>query len=191
MTIDDRPASCGETHPDLPQLICKRSPHPYGPHLDVVSQTMWPGKPEPVLPTPKPRGAHVKEIVDKVIASGAAAVTGPPDPLAMRPGATSAPLRPWESEWERRRPEWLKEAKAALQRVAQAQELFMVSDVWLQVDNTPSRRAMTLVVQFGLRNGWMREDGARRVTENWTTRDGVSFPLNKLCPIYKSLIFPG
>lgn len=187
----DRPTSCGEAHPDQPRIFCGRSPHPYGPHLHIVSDTMWPGKPQPERPAPVPRGVRAKQVSDKVIESGATSRTGAPDPLASRPGCTGTSLRPWESEWERRRPEWLKEAKAALQRVAQAQELFMVSDVWLQVDNTPSRRAMTLVVQYGLRNGWMREDGARRVTENWTTRDGVSFPLNKLCPIYKSLIFPG
>lgn len=185
----DSPSACNELHPDQPQTACDRSPHPYGPHFNRASGLRWDGKPQPPPPSKRPKGSRAKEVADLVIGSGATQVTGPPNPLEARPGATSDPLRPWEREWERRRPDWLKEARSALQQVARTHEKFMGGDVWLLVDDVPERRAMSLVVRYGLNNHWMREDSARRVTEEWRTRDGVTFPLNKLCPVYASLIY--
>lgn len=169
--------ACNEPHPEIEGMLCDKPVHPYGAHMHRDSMTVWAGLAVPSS-TRGAKGARVKEIVKAIDDSGRADRTGPPG----GPPVSSVKI------WQRSREQWLKEATEALKAVCETHETFTNELVWLRVDDTEERRAMVLVTRSGLRSGWMVEDHAIRVKGTWQTRDGAEFPLNKLVPVYRSLI---
>lgn len=172
---------CEATLPNRPDVVCQKGEHPWGAHINMDAGVSWPGNPMPERPK-KARGdqsrlAGIQRAIDEY--GHGNTKTGPP---TVQQGPPVQAVR----SWSERREQWLTEAKAALLRVCESQETFTTGNVWALVDDTPERRAMVLVVRHGLRLGWMHEESAMRMHDDWRTRDGVSFPLNKLVPIYRS-----
>lgn len=171
---------CGATHPEHGDLSCDKSPHPYGSHFHQASGTVWDGVP---MPDRKRRGrrgdqSRVAQVVERIGDRGKR--TGPP---------VSGPPPQAVTHWETSQGDWLEQARRALHQVATGRERFTTGHVWPLVVAPREKRAMVQVVRHGLRCGWMVEDGAQRESGEYTTLDGVSFPLNKLVPVYRSLIF--
>lgn len=172
--------TCGQPHPNQPDMVCDKGAHPFGAHMHAVSGTVWEGLPVPVVKRKGKRGdvSRVAQVIERIGERGKR--TGPP---------ISGPPVQAVAAWERDQGAWLTEAKAALRQVAQSRSRFTTGDVWPLVDAPAEKRAMVQVVRHGLRAGWMIEDGAERVHGEYLTRDGVSFPLNKLVPVYASLLY--
>lgn len=175
---------CGEAHPERPDLACDKDTHPFGAHLHITSGTTWEGLPVPAPSRRKGKrgdASRVAQVIERIGARGAR--TGPP---------VSGPPPAAVAAWEADQGAWVAEARAALKAVAQTRSRFTTGDVWPLLEAPPEKRAMVVVVRYGLKAGWMVEDGAERVNGQYLTRDGVAFPLNKLVPIYRSLLYrPG
>lgn len=176
---------CAEPCPDRPQVRCSKAAHPYGAHYDRASGVIWQGHPVPDL-RPRRRSAAASEsrLVEVALAvrdAGGATRTGPPHVGGPPPAALA--------DWSARSPVWIAEAKRALHHLCETQEWFTNGALWPLLDAPQEKRTMVVVTRHGLACGWMVEDGAVRERGEWTTRDGVAFPLNKLVPRYHSLIF--
>lgn len=168
---------CGEEHPEQPGLSCDKPTHPFGSHFHRDSAAVWDGVP---LPQRTRRGAsRVLEVVKAMDEHGSGRKTGPPS-------VEDGPPPRAESFWRLEQERWLERAKQALKQVCEANETFTNEAVWLLVPDIRERRAMVIVTRHGLRSGWMHEDSAVRVKGDWRTADGVTFPLNKLVPVYRS-----
>jgi hypothetical protein len=167
------PERCGEPNPNDETILCEKGYHPWGPHFNMSRQVSWKGKDAPVRT--KQGTARVAAIIGAIEPSGDNIMTGPPKQAEQR--------------WEISQSVWLLSAEDALRHVCRTHEEFTTGTVWPLVNNPPERRAMVKVVRFGLQQKWMVEHAAKREHGVWTTRDGVSFPLNKLVPIYRSLIY--
>jgi len=165
--------TCGLPHPSDDSMTCDKPAHPFGAHMHRESATVWQGIAPPVRKGGKSR------LADLVAGCKPETRTGPP-----RVGPPPEAVKQWSTTQE----QWLVLAKGALKHLCETQEEFTTGALWPLVDNPRERRAMVIVVRHGLRSGWMQEVGARRETEEWRTRDGVSFPMNKLVPVYRSLL---
>ena len=175
--------ACGHQHPENPQVTCSKPAHPFGAHYNLDTGQVWPGVQMPERRTGKgPKGQRVIDLIHIIEDSGRGLLTGPPT-------VGKAPMAAMESTWRQTQDQWLRAAKDALHQVCLAHETFTNEAVWALVDDVRERRAMVLVVKHGIRSGWMHEDHAVRVHGEWITRDGHSFPLNKLVPVYRSDIF--
>lgn len=175
--------TCGASHPEHPEITCAKAPHPYGAHLDRTGR-VWPGLGAPSTGGSKAtRVLRLQQVAEAVRGAGGERRTGAP-----RTPGTQPPAQPWEVSWADRRPQWLAEAKQALLDVCRAQQTLTTGDVWSRVPDIPERRSMVLVVRHGIKLGWMHETGGVRITGEWTTKDGHSFPLNKIVPVYRSAL---
>jgi hypothetical protein len=166
--------ACNEPCPTDAIIFCQKAVHPFGAHYNRTYDKVWEGTAMPVRT--KSGDSRVKKIIGSIHEPGKVGppVSGPP-PQAIENWATAQEA-------------WLVQAQIALRQVCRTHKRFTTDDVWPLVDNPRERRAMVMVVQHGLRHGWMAEVSAQREHGVWTTRDGVTFPLNKLVPIYHSLI---
>ncbi len=175
---------CGHENPANTALTCDKSPHPFGGHMHRESMAVWPGLAMPERRTKGgPKGERVKGVVRAIEESGNAIATGPPGPHRQQA------MSQIERSWRQTQDEWLRLAREALREVCEHNETFTNELVWANVDDIKQRRAMVLVIRYGLKAGWMHEDHAVRVTGTWRTRDGAEFPLNKLVPVYRSDIY--
>lgn len=59
---------------------------------------------------------------------------------------------------------------------------------WPLIDAPREMRALSTVVRGAIRDNWIEEHGAVRLREVYHSRDGVQFAMNKLVPVYVSLI---
>ena len=181
-----RSGRCDEESPDSPEIRCSKTPHPYGTHVHRESGATWSGLPIPDFYQRRTAAASESRLVKVALSvrdAGAGSRTGPPH--------VSGPPRAVLVDWASRSPVWIAEAKRALRQVCEAHERFTNAVLWPLLDAPQEKRTMVVVTRHGLSCGWMVEDGAVRERGEWTTRDGVTFALNKLTPVYHSLIFRG
>jgi hypothetical protein len=158
------------------QGTCDRAPHQFGTHFDSSLHAHWAG-----VEAPSIRSASTSR---SRVAVAAQALSRPPrtgPPTTVPPAAAQ--------RWISTDQEWLACAKQALHRVATLMPQFTTGDVWPLLDAPVEKRMMSLVVTHGVRLGWMHETGARREKGVYRTRDGVEFPLNKLVPVFTSLVY--
>lgn len=59
---------------------------------------------------------------------------------------------------------------------------------WPLIEAPREMRAMSRVVQRALRQNILQECGAKRLKDTYRTRDGVEFAMNKIVPVYQSLL---
>lgn len=167
---------CGEPHPEVPDAYCDKPTPCWGYHESVAADLTWDGTPLPEVTTMASRKGKVAVMVESAEPSK---MTGPP-----QVGVPSAAVAAWEAS----NPEWIEQAKAVLKDVCRSHQTFTTRLLWTRLASPPERRAMVVVIRHGLKRGWMVEDGAQRETEPYVTADGQVFPLNKLVPIYRSLL---
>lgn len=172
MPVDDD--TCGAANPSLDGVICAKAPHLYGHHVSRDG-AVWPGAPVPS----KDRGKRLEEIRSRI-----------KEPKTVRAPQTDsgtwvAPLVAWDRE------AWLEQARGALLSVCQENDRFTNEQVWALTPDCPTRKYMRQVTVYGVRQGWMeRTKEGVMVDEPWVTSDGVEFPMNKIVPVYASLIRP-
>ena len=174
---------CGTPHPEHDQMVCDKSPHPYGSHMHWASRTVWPGVTKPEVPaTKKKRAAHLEQIKGRIEAAGGTATAG--SPTSIRREAQDRA----HASWKANRDAWLAQATEALHQVCLAEPEFTMEKVWALLPDTPERRVMAVVTKKAVRDGWMQEIGGVRINHEWRTADGATFLLGKLTPVYSSLL---
>jgi hypothetical protein len=83
------PETCGEPHPEHPEVTCEKPRPCYALHWNIAHQMDWDGEPPPPPPPPpKTRKAQAAGIANGI---PAAPTTGPPD-LSMR----AKPVPDWD-----------------------------------------------------------------------------------------------
>jgi hypothetical protein len=165
---------CLVPHPEHDTVLCDKSIPCWQFHSNIEADLSWPGIPLPVKSTPNSR---------RLIADSAK--------ITKRTGPAVAGEEPL-SDYRAENGDWVSQAKQALHETAREHPRFTTGDVWPKLYAPPEKRLMVVAVRFGLAQNWMEEEGAVRENGFYETRDGVRFPLNKLVPIYKSLIYrPG
>lgn len=89
--------------------------------------------------------------------------------------------------------EWLEEAYEIFhQWLAEHSEPFTTPQhIWPMLDTPTSMRILSVVVQRLLREGAMGQVGSVRLRDTYRTRDGTMFSINKMVPLYQSLISSG
>lgn len=189
---------CNETNPEHPALVCIQ---PEGRHLDHLDAAggMWPNTlvREAMARAPKKRRGGGRDR-SKASADARAQITemaararheARVNPLAdgRRAASTGIPAEAvvaWSKE------EWAKHAAEVFHSFLHTRtEPFTTPEhVWPLLDAPGEMRAMSLVVQALLRAGLIEEVGSKRLRDTYRTRDGVEFAMNKLVPIYRSLM---
>jgi hypothetical protein len=155
---------CGQPHPSEP-VTCDKSTPCWGSHAHDVTGLFWPGN---VMPTPQTNRDLMLSIRQRTESD-------------VRSGAPSAAVERWD------RTDWVRDTTAALRALCEDHTTFTTGDLWSRIDDVPDRRAMVSVVRNGLRRGWMTEAGGERV-DRYRTRDGHEIPINKIVPVYQSLL---
>lgn len=61
-------------------------------------------------------------------------------------------------------------------------------DIWPLIRRPAEMRSMVVVVRRMVSRGLMAEVGAKRLSGTYHTREGDEFKMNKLVPIYQSLV---
>lgn len=164
---------CGSPNPDKPEMLCDKRTPCWGYHASGT--VTWDGN---QLPTKTSTGRK-----SRILASATPAYrTGP----AVAGGAPQQVLEALADG------DWVAGAKEVLHEVCLSQSRFTTGDMWPRLNAPPEKRQMVVVIRYGLSRGWMVEESAVRENGEYTTRDGQSFRLNKLVPIYKSMLYlPG
>lgn len=110
--------------------------------------------------------------------------------LAARDATSPKDISRREEEWTEE--SWVIHARQTLRAflVERAEPFTTPEHVWpLLPDPAPvDRRVFSRVVQAALREGWMTQDGSVRLEGGFTTADGTPFSMNKIVPVYRSLI---
>jgi hypothetical protein len=170
---------CGAEHPTMEGVVCDKDLPCWAYHESIHADVIWDGIP---LPEKSQTKASAERKLNKVAENASAAVTTGP-PVIERPDPQTV------AKWESEAGDWISVARRTLYEFCQRNALFTTRDVWRLLDNPPGddRRKMVVVTQYGVRKGWLEESGQYlRQTEPYVTRDGVSFPMNKAVPIYRS-----
>lgn len=109
---------------------------------------------------------------------------------AVATGSTD--LAVMEAAWEERKPIWVAHAKHVLHEfcATHSEPFTTPEDIWplLEWPVGGEMCAMVIPVRHALKRRWMREVDYRRLSEVYTTADGHTFEMNKVVPIYQSLI---
>lgn len=165
---------CGEVHPDT-GWVCglKSVTHKFHAcHAGSWRNEDWAG---PNAPAAKP--AQTKSLL---------ALAG----QITRPAPSTGPPSEAVAAWSRE--DWVAQTKTALRAflVTRTEPFTTAEDFWPQVDapDEHSMRAMVQPVQYALKQCWMVEVEARRLRGIYTTRNGIQFSMNKLVPVYRSLL---
>lgn len=172
--------ACGAAHPTMEEVYCDKDLPCWGFHESVRADVTWDGVPLPVKETKEQAKRRLEEIAAK---TAPAEMTGRPVLEVQQP--SEEVLRAWEEIAGN----WIDLAKKVLYEYCQTHALFTTREVWLLLNNPPGndRRKMVVVTRHATSQGWMAESGQyERQTEPYMTRDGVSFPMNKPVPIYRS-----
>ena len=92
--------------------------------------------------------------------------------------------------WQRDKGDWVAGATQTLHTFCQHRsEPFTTAEhLWPLLSWPGEMRCFTLAVQTARKSGWMAETGAVRLSGTYATADGHTFAMNKLVPIYTSLI---
>lgn len=113
--------SCQEAHPDLPDVSCDKSPHPFGAHMNRATGKSWAGE-RPPLPASTKKGSTLVVPSERIAEAGTRTRTGPPDTQSLKDTVLE---RTWEAT-----PEQAKEVlTGAIREVAKTGKLFTADDV--------------------------------------------------------------
>jgi hypothetical protein len=147
-------------------------------HLSRTHDIDWDGPPAVT------RRSRRKQALDIAGAVAPATRTGAPTLPVVRTPALS------EYQGQVLFPEWVEHASKVLHGFLRTRhEAFTTpEDLWPLLDAPEEMREMVQVVRRALRGKWMTEVAAKRLTGVYRTRDGVEFKMNKLVPVYESLI---
>jgi hypothetical protein len=174
------PDLCGKAHPDRPEVTCDKDIPCWGFHANVRADVEWDGLPLPTKETKEQAKERLRVARDK---TAPADTTGRPVLEVQQPSGEVL------KAWEEVAGNWIGHAKKVLYEYCKEHALFTTREVWLLLDNPPGtdRRKMVVVTRHAVTQGWMAESGQyERQTEPYMTRDGISFPMNKPVPIYRS-----
>lgn len=166
------PEVCGENHPDRPEVTCEKPRPCHTMHLSRTHRLDWDGPPPP---TRRSRKAEAAEIANKATP---AVRTGPPT-LTAEPVVRTRPDD-----------EWVEYATGVFHRFLRTRtEPFTTpEDLWPLLEAPQEMRHLVHVVRRALKQGWMAEVAAKRITDPCRTKDGTWFSMNKLVPVYESRI---
>lgn len=150
---------------------------PSGPHQSHTDGQRWWAESTAALPlTSAPRG--------QASTTARRMMLDVRDRVRPEDGADARPRRrPWSED------AWLKHAWDVLgDFLAERTEPFTTAEhLWpLLPDPLPDvdRRILVRTVRRAVREGLIREDGARRLRDTYRTADGTEFTIGKLVPIY-------
>lgn len=170
---------CGVAHPDRIEVSCRAK----GDHADHVSgpyiwtNTEW-IEAQPTAPVR--RGTALQRIRAAARRAEVQAPIGPP-----RTGIPNEAREAWN------RDEWMDYAHGEFFRfiTGRAQSFTTPEDFWPLIVAPREKRALSIVVQAALRKGQIEESGEfKRLRGVYRTSDGVEFAMNKVVPIYRSLL---
>lgn len=96
-----------------------------------------------------------------------------------------------EENWRVSDGSWLRSTHGVLHELLLESPEFRTDALWRRIYSPAGdKRMMSLVVKGALKDGWIEDTGRGvRPTEPYTTLDGQAFALNKLVPIYRSLLY--
>lgn len=173
---------CGEVHPDKPEVVCDKQVPCYVMHHSRVTNDVWDGEQDPRTVVPKGK-SRAKELADLASHVEPSKKAGPPLPL-RRPHQQSEYENPVQD------PEWVNNAVKVFHDFLsdRAEDFTTPEDLWPLLDSPREMREMVQVVRRALRQKWIEEVAAKRLNGVYRTRDGVEFKMNKLVPIYRSLL---
>ena len=165
---------CGSAHPDDADRVCRQNSLPHRSHADGAGT--WPN-PEYVGPTMD----SLRQRREHRAKGGAVKQLG-----AFVGGSTLS--SEVEEKWDRQG--WVDGAKSVVREfLLHRSEPFTTAEHWWPLLDAPQeKRAMVQVVRWAVRQGLMREVGARRLRDIYRTRDGHEFQENKLVSVYQSRI---
>lgn len=115
--------------------------------------------------------------------------TGSPAVAALRHAAL-AQVNRQEYEGQVVVDPWEEEALAIFYRflLTRVEPFTTPEHLWPLIEAPGEMRKMVSVVRRALRGGWIREVGATRLTGTYFTLDHREFKMNKLVPLYQSLL---
>lgn len=156
-----------------------------GPHGDHVCQRghIWDNEAEIERVTRRPARDQGRRTARRRVDEMAMRV--PPERrVAPAPGPPGAAVAGWSAD------AWTARAIAVLKEFCEGRTgpFTTPEDVWPLLPTPREQRAMVVPVRHALRHGWIAEVGARRLTGVYRTADGDQFRMNKLVPVYRSLI---
>jgi hypothetical protein len=162
---------CGDENPEYPGVFCEKPTPCYFVHQNFGMDLDWPGEDPPTRRLS--RLAEMKEIADAIPREKA---TGPPD------------LREYQQRV--RDPEWVEYASRVLHTYCRehAEPFTTAEHLWPLLDAPEEMRWLVQPVRRALRQHWMHQVDSRRLGDIYRSRDGVEFQMNKLVPVYRSLI---
>ena len=179
--VDTEVTLCSTGHPDYPDVVCdKPTPCYYFHSSRARGGLFWGECPEP--PKRSGKKTQIAEIVSRATPESHSA----PGTYAGQKrqeyldGRKDPDLERWVDDACQTLFEWLKHR----------QDPFTTAeDVWCLLDHPPGdMRVMRRVVSTALRRGWITEVDAKRLNDRYRTKDGHVFEMNKLVPIYQSLL---
>lgn len=190
---------CGAEHPEFPEVTCIKPLAAcfvvHNARRGIEPLTWTSDRPRPVAVTNRPKvnaaAARAKAKAEaeaaEAAAKAAAAAAGVDIKVVGVDGEGDIPPEA-EKAWSNS--EWAGHTKVLLRRfLSQRTTRFTTAeDFWPLVNIGPDMRAMSVVVQHGLREGWMEKQDAVYLRDTYTTRDGVKFKMNKIAPYYVSKI---
>lgn len=176
--------TCGAPHPDDPSRTCISKSDTHGDHGD--RQGLWPRPERVALVKAFTESRRSKKRTRTLRSLGQRAREGKKRILAGDTG----PGIPAEIEGRWVADEWHTYAGQIIEDfLKQRRDDFTTAeDVWPLLDRPEEMRAMSVLIQGFLREGYIEEVAAKRLRGTYRTKDGFEFAENKLVPVYRSRV---
>lgn len=181
-------ARCASVHPEDPDRSCLVAGGVHADHMD--SQGTWPNpevterievRQRQSVRRSKANKGHLRKIAAEGIRGRREFLETERRARGIQVGIPPEAVGKWAKDV------WLAYAEEVFVEFLsiRTEPFTTAEDVWPLLYAPEEMRAMSLVTQRMVRQGRMREVGAKRLRGVYRTRDGVEFAENKLVPLYQ------